>query len=104
MSALIIVCVAALACYALRFGCVLALTYWSVPPGIEHAVRFVAPASIGALLGTTVATQLPAIGTAEALARLGAFCIAGVVTARTRNAVTAIAVGMPTLWALTWIS
>jgi branched-subunit amino acid transport protein len=100
---LIIVGAAALACYALRFGCVLALTHWSVPPSLEQAVRFVAPASIGALLGTTIATQLPAIGSAEALARLGAFCIAGAVAARTRNAVTAIAVGMPTLWALTWI-
>lgn len=104
MSALLVVLAAGVACYALRASTVMLLTHWSLPLPVARALRFVAPASIAALLATTLRAEVTALDAPDMAARAVGLCIAGVVAARTRSATAAIFVGMPAVWAVTVIT
>jgi branched-subunit amino acid transport protein len=104
VSVFVVVLVSGAACYALRCSTVLALSRWSMPEPVERALRFVAPASIAALLATTLRADLPGLVTSEAAARAVAIAVAAIVAARTRSATAAVLVGMPAVWITTAIT
>jgi branched-subunit amino acid transport protein len=101
MSVFVAVAAAAVASYALKYGAVAALTRWRLPAPVAAALRFVAPASIGALLVVTLRADLPTLDHADVLARAAGLLVAGVAAARTRSATTAVLLGVPTVWIVT---
>ncbi|MEO7000867.1 MAG: AzlD domain-containing protein [Ktedonobacterales bacterium] len=74
-----------------------------LPPNIEQALRFVPPAVLTALIVPNLLRQsgffIPSID----IARLIAALVALVVAWRTRRIVVTLALGMATLWLLTFL-
>lgn len=93
----------AFATYAMRAGLILLLAERSLPPAIERSLRNVGPAVLAALTVSFAAGGSdggsPNIAVAEAVALV----VAAGVAWRTKNLVLTLAIGMMTLWILTWV-
>jgi branched-subunit amino acid transport protein len=104
MSAFLIVLAAGVACYVIRYASLVVLTRWPLPARAERSLRYVAPASVGALLATTMRADLPALDGPDAFARIVAIFVAAVVVARTQRAFLGVVIGLPVVWLITAIS
>ena len=104
MSAFVVVVIAGVACYVIRYASLVVLTRWPLPARAERSLRYVAPASVGALLATTMRADLPVLDGPDAFARIVAILVAAVVVARTQRAFLGVVVGLPVVWLLTAIS
>ena len=98
MSIWVAVITAGVLCFVLRFAMVAFLGRVDIPDRVALALRYVAPATMSALLVTTMMTQAHTQVNAEIAARVVALAIAVVVAVRTRSHLITIAVGMPALW------
>ena len=101
MTAWTVVIAAGLATFAMRLSFIAVFGRFSVPPTMERALKYVAPAVLAAI-------TLPAIlapgGTFDPWnAFVPAAILGGVAAWRTRSIGAAIVVGMPALWLLQWL-
>lgn len=102
MTMWIVVLIAGLATFGLRFLFIGLFGKVSVPPTLERALRYIAPAVLAAL-------ALPAIVRPEGVFDLWSpFVPAAVLGAlaawKTGNIGAAIVVGLPALWLLQWLT
>jgi branched-subunit amino acid transport protein len=102
MSMWVVVIVAGIATFAMRFVFIALFGVVTVPPLLERALRYVAPAVLAAL-------AIPAIAAPDATLDLfNPFvpaAIAGAVAAwYTKSIGAAILVGLPALWLVLWVT
>jgi branched-subunit amino acid transport protein len=103
MNIWVVVVSAGILCFALRISMVALLGRVELPTAFSRALRFVAPATLSALLVTSVMTQAHDQVSAEVAARVIALAIAVAVALRTRSHIVTIAVGMPALWIASFV-
>ncbi len=101
MTVWVVVILAGIATFAMRFSFIALFGRVDVPPTMERALRYVAPAVLAAI-------TLPAILAPGAVfdpwnAFLPAAIVGGLAAWRTKSIGAAILVGLPALWLLTWL-
>ena len=101
MTMWIVVVLAGIATFAMRFSFIALFGKFEVPPQAERALKYVAPAVLAAI-------TLPAIlapgGTFDPFnAFVPAAIVGGLAAWRTRSIGAAIVVGLPALWLLQWL-
>lgn len=102
MSLLPALVIAGALTFATRLSFVLLLARVQVPPLLVHALRFVPPAVLSAIVASEIFVRDGAPDLSPANPRLLAGAAAAVVAWRTRNVLLTIAVGMAALWVLQW--
>lgn len=83
--------------YVMRAGLILALADAELPPSLLRALRYVAPAVLGALTVTLVADP-DAANRGVAWAEVVGLLVAGPVAWKTRNLAVTLVVGMAAFW------
>lgn len=83
--------------YAMRGGLILALADAELPPWLLRALRYVAPAVLGALTVTLVADP-DAANRGITVPEVVGLLVAGPVAWKTKNLVVTLAVGMAAFW------
>jgi len=83
--------------YAMRGGLILALADAELPPWLLRALRYVAPAVLGALTVTLVADP-NAANRGVTWAEVVGLLVSGPVAWKTRNLAVTLAVGMAAFW------
>jgi len=83
--------------YAMRGGLILALADAELPTWLVRALRYVAPAVLGALTVTLVADP-DAVNRGVTLPELVGLLVAGPVAWKTKNLAVTLAVGMSAFW------
>lgn len=92
---------AGLATFAMRFSFIALFGRVDIPPTLERALRYIAPAVLAAL---TVPAVVAPGGTWDPWnAFLPAAVVGGLAAWRTRSIGAAIIVGLPALWLLQWL-
>lgn len=100
MSLLPALALAGLLTFATRLSFVLLLSRVQVPPLLVHALRFVPPAVLSAIVASEIFVRHGAPDLSPANPRLLAGAAAALVAWLTRKVLLTIAVGMVALWAL----
>lgn len=101
MTMWIVVIAAGIATFAMRFSFVALFGRINVPPTLEEALRYVAPAVLAAL--TVPAVVAPGGAFDPWNAFVPAAVIGGVAAWRTRSIGASILIGLPALWLLQWL-
>ena len=100
MTMWVVVILAGLATFSMRFAFIALFGRMAIPPTLERALRYVAPSVLAAL---TFPAILAPGGTFDPWNAFVPAAIAGGVAAwRTRSIGAAIIVGLPALWVLQW--
>lgn len=98
----LVVIAAGVATYGIRLSFVALFGRFEVPPRVEQALRYVAPAVLAAL---AVPGFLAPDGTVEPFNLfVPAAILGGLAAWKTRSVAAAIAVGLPALWLLQWLT
>lgn len=101
MTMWIVVIAAGIATFAMRFSFVALFGRIAVPPMLEEALRYVAPAVLAAL---TVPAVVAPGGTFDPWNVFVPAAVIGAVAAwRTRSIGASILIGLPALWLLQWM-
>ncbi|HEY6100463.1 MAG TPA: AzlD domain-containing protein [Anaeromyxobacter sp.] len=98
MSLLAALAVAGLLTFATRLSFVLLFAHVTVPPLLVHALRFVPPAVLSAIVASEIFVHDGAPDLSPGNLRLLAGAVAALVAWRTRNVFLTIGVGMAVLW------
>ena len=101
MNAWIVVVVAGLGSYLFRLSMIILTGRITMPPYLERASGFVAPAAFAALAAAGVAAACGGLGMTQAAAPLAAVAAAVIAVLRTGSSQAAILAGMPALWVAT---
>lgn len=102
MTMWIVVIVAGIATFGMRFSFIALFGRVGVPVQLERALRYVAPAVLAAI--TVPAVVAPGASFDPWNAFVPAAIIGGVAAWRTRSIGAAILVGLPALWVLEWMA
>ncbi len=102
MTMWIVVIVAGVATFAMRFSFIALFGRIGVPVQLERALRYVAPAVLAAI--TFPAVVAPGVSFDPWNAFVPAAIIGGLAAWRTRSIGAAIVVGLPALWLLEWLT
>jgi branched-subunit amino acid transport protein len=102
MTMWVVVILAGIATFSMRFFFIALFKRIEVPPSLERGLRYVAPAVLAALV-------LPAIVSPGQVwdpvnPFVPAAIIGGAAAWRTNSIGAAIAVGLPVMWIITWIA
>jgi branched-subunit amino acid transport protein len=97
-----VVILAGIATFAMRFFFIALFKKIAVPPTLERGLRYVAPAVLAAI--TLPAIIAPGHVWDPVNPFLPAAIIGGAAAWRTKSIGAAIAVGLPVMWLITWIS
>ncbi|WP_242342648.1 AzlD domain-containing protein [Anaeromyxobacter terrae] len=100
MSWFPVLVVAGLVTFAIRLSFIALLGKVELPPIVTHALRFVPPAVLSAIVFPELLVREGALDLRPGNLRLVAGVVAALVAWRTRNVVLTIAVGMAALWTL----
>lgn len=95
---------AAVGTFLLRLSFVEALADRTIPPRVETALRFVPPAVLAALVLPKLLLVDGSMAVGPGNHRLLAGVAAGVAAYRTEDMFATVAVGMGSLWLLTWLA
>lgn len=98
MSAFLVVALAGLATFAMRYGTVAYFARRELPEAVATALRYVAPAMMTALVASTLTAEFAGMDAAEIVPRAVALGAGVLVAVRTRKPASAMAVGFPVLW------
>lgn len=101
MSTWIVIVAAGLGSYLLRLSMIILTGRITMPPSLERASGFVAPAAFAALAAAGVAAACGGLGITQAAAPLAAVAAAVIAVLRTGSSQAAILAGMPALWVAT---
>jgi branched-subunit amino acid transport protein len=101
MTVWIVILAAAAGSYLFRLSMIVLADRYTLPPALERATGFVAPAAFAALAAAGVATACLGLGATQAAAPLAAVAVAVIAVLRTGAGYAAILAGMPTLWIAT---
>ena len=89
--------------YSVRLSVIVLLGEAAMPPSIDHALRYVPPAALSAIIVPAVLMPEGSFDVSPGNARLLAALVAAVVAWRSKSALVAIGVGMGMLWVIQWI-
>jgi branched chain amino acid efflux pump len=98
MTLLAALAVAGLLTFAIRLSFILLLSRVAVPPLLVHALRFVPPAVLSAIVASEIFIRDGAPDLSLGNVRVLAGALAALVAWRTRNVFLTIGVGMAALW------
>ena len=98
MTLLAALAVAGLLTFAIRLSFILLLARVAVPPLLVHALRFVPPAVLSAIVASEIFIRDGAPELSLGNVRVLAGALAALVAWRTRNVFLTIGVGMAALW------
>jgi branched chain amino acid efflux pump len=100
MTMWIVVILAGIATFSMRFSFIALFGRFDIPPTVERALRYVAPSVLAAI---TFPAILAPGGTLDPWnAFVPAAVVGGLVAWRTKSIGASILVGLPALWLLTW--
>lgn len=102
MTMWIVVVAAGLATFGIRVSFVALFGRFAVPPRVEQALRYVAPAVLAALAVPGFVVPNGSIEPFNLF--VPAAVLGGFAAWKTRSVVAAIAVGLPVLWLLQWVT
>ncbi len=101
MSVWLVIVAAGLGSYLFRISMVVLADRVPMPPQLERASNFVAPAAFAALAAGGIAASTAGVDLVGWIAPLAAVVVAVVAVHRTGRPYAALLAGMPTLWVLT---
>lgn len=102
MTMWIVVILAGIATYAMRLSFIALFGKVAIPPDVERALKYIAPAVLAAI---TVPAVLAPGGTIDVWnAFVPAAIVGGLAAWKTKSIGAAIVVGMPALWLLQWLA
>jgi branched-subunit amino acid transport protein len=101
MSTWIVIMAAGLGSYLFRLSMIILTGRITMPPYLERASGFVAPAAFAALAAAGVAASCSGLGMTAAAPPLAAVAVAVIAVLRTGSPQAAILAGMPALWVAT---
>ena len=104
MNVWLIVIIAGVITYVTRASFIAAGDRITLPPVVERALRYVAPASFAAIAIPAMLGGDRFQGFGDDIPRIIAVVVASVVIIRWRNVPASLGVGMLTLWLILWIS
>jgi branched-subunit amino acid transport protein len=90
--------------YSVRLSVIVLLGEAAMPPGINHALRYVPPAALTAIIAPALLLPDGSLDLSPGNARLLAGIGAAVVAWRSKSALVAIGVGMALLWIIQYMT
>jgi branched-subunit amino acid transport protein len=100
----LIIIAAGIVTYSTRASFIVLGDRVSLPPIVQRSLRYVAPAAFAAIAVPLILGRDGLAGFDEDLPRILAATAAGAVVWKSRNIPLSLAVGMTTLWLLTWLT